>query len=43
MPSSRRGSHSLTLIMVGGKPRTSSTVAKPGQARGFFASKCSMP
>src|SRR5580692_4503889 len=43
MPSSRRGSHSLTLITVGGNPVTSSFVANPGHANGSLALKASIP
>jgi len=38
-----KGSHSLTLITVGGKPATSSTVANDGHASGLRASNASMP
>src|ERR1700683_1172273 len=35
MPSSRNGSHSLTLMTVGGRPSTSSRGAEPGTGRGL--------
>src|SRR5580692_3837735 len=43
MPSSRSGSHSLTLITVGGKPATSPAVANDGQASGLPSLKASIP
>ena len=43
IPSSRSGSHSLTLTTVGGKPATSSTLAKDGHARGLPSLNASMP
>src|SRR5215469_697924 len=43
MPSSRSGSHSLTLMIVGGDPATSSVVANDGQASGLRPVKASIP
>src|SRR5580658_5964135 len=43
MPSSSNGSHSLTLMTVGGRPSTCSRLAKLGQARGLRALKAFGP